>query len=225
MVLQIPEYHKRFLSAFFELSDEDADALFAALEKANPALTATILAQRVTPAVRITPGVLPGILLALMSLLRTRYTFDRTADEISADVVAQATEEGLIQTGEDAQVPTGLQERLARFLSLERALGITSHAVDVLASHQHPFASARILSDVRYIFSMDDAPSPAAGLIVHNLEIVAHSGGGDRTNHYFALDSLDVRTLQAVIERAILKEDALRTVIEGSDIPYVSLEP
>jgi hypothetical protein len=160
-----------------------------------------------------------------MSLVRTQYVHKRTADEISTDVVAQAAEEDLIPNGKDVQVQTAMRERLTRFLSLERALVITSRAVDVLVSHQHPFASARIFSDVRYVFSMDDAPSPAAGLIIHNLAITTHAGEVDSTTHYFALDGLDVRALQAVIERAIQKEDALRSVIEASGLPYVSLEP
>jgi hypothetical protein len=224
MDLQIPDRHKPFLSAFFGLSNGEVDSLFAALEKANPAIAAPVLAQRVTRDLKTPLPELTGILTALMSLILTRYEHKRTAAEVASDVVEEAAEEELIPK-DDPAVQDALKQRLARFLSLERPLAVTSRASDVLIRHQNPFGSARVLSDVRYVFSMEDAPVPAGGLIVHNLELGTYTSDGNRVTHYFALDSLDVRALQKVLDRAVKKEDALRVAIEASGIPYISMEP
>jgi hypothetical protein len=220
MAIRIPEQHERPFGDLLLLSDEDEGVLCSALSDATPAISAQALARQVSSRVDIPVDQLTGMLAVLVSLTMSRDYHKISTDRIVHDAILQAKEEGIGPFADPETPVDPLKNRLIKLLSSSTALGITSRAVDIMTQHQNPFDSARVLTDVRYIFSQDDDPQPLASMIVHSLNLTTYSDG-DLVSNFVALDSEDLRSLQAAIERALQKERTLEDMLRSSGIPYI----
>lgn len=212
--LRIPEEQKPAVRYLAELTDEQAAELQAALESAHPAIAPAALAAQLEGQVDIDREALVAILRTLLSLAATGRHFAIPPDRLASDVSERALEEGLISDEKSADV---LRTRLDVLLRLNGAIGVSSRALNVMLENKNTFVRARIITDVRHLFSTGDDPQPVAATIVHTLRIESHTD--DRhVNFYFAMDLADVRQLQRVLARAVLKEQALRKALAETGI-------
>jgi hypothetical protein len=143
---------------------------------------------------------------------------------VVSDIAEAAASEKLggLEPGSPA-VPA-FADKLTRLMSLEQPLGVTSRALDVMTQHKNPLRSSRILSDIRSIFSSGDDPRPVAAVIVHNLRLATMTDG-DYFTFTAALDSQDLRSLAAVVARAIKKEESLKGAIQRAGLSYIDVLP
>ncbi len=107
-----------------------------------------------------------------------------------------------------------LVKRLTSLLDNDASLGVTAKASDVMTEHERIFCEARILSDIRPVFSGDPATASAA-VIIHNLQLGFHSEGKHH-EIYVALDTADIQTLKDVLVRAEKKTAALEVILQKS---------
>ena len=85
------------------------------------------------------------------------------------------------------------------------------------------FCGARILSDIRPVFT-DSLESASAAVIIHNLQIGFHdSGTGVHKEFYVALDNQDIQKLKEIILRAEKKTQALKAILNKSSVPYLEV--
>lgn len=227
MSVTIPLQHREGLANLISLSDDETSRLVDALAAESPALWPAVLAKRVAEKADLQPDRVESIVSALISLITTRDRLHFSTEKVVSDIAEAASSEKLggLEPGSSA-VPV-FTDRLTRLMRLERPLGITSRALDVMIQHKNPLRSSRILSDIRSIFSSGDDPQPVAAVIVHNLQLATITDG-----NYFtftaALDSQDLRSLAAVVARAIKKEESLKGAIERAGLSYIdvlSVEP
>jgi hypothetical protein len=207
---------------FSELSEESATALHNALAESKPTYSPQELARQVGPKVDIPEEKLRGVFAMLGSLYVTREHHGLSIDGLVADIKARVTEERLGGLEPDSDRANAFADRIKSFLSLDRVVGVTARAANVMVQHKNPFRSARILSDVRPVFVDDGKLEPAAGLIIHNLQVLT-STDQQTVSFYAALDSQDLLKLKNVIERAILKEEELRRTIEAAGMFYIDV--
>jgi hypothetical protein len=219
--IDIPEEHKPWLKELIELPEASAQQLLDALKSANPTLSPESLASQIAPNVHISAERVRGIVLVLVSLSATCYYFDVPAEKWVEDVIRAAGEAGL-QLGDESEVEA-VRKRLNAFLSVDNSLGVTSRAAYILAQHKNPFISARILTDMRPVYTGGNDPVPRAGMIVHTLELIS-STDNRKLSHFIAMDSRDLRILRGVVERAILKEASLREAIARTDLYFIDVE-
>ena len=101
-------------------------------------------------------------------------------------------------------------------------LRLTSKALEVLTEEEHVFYSARIITDIRPIFS-EDATTITASVVVHNLRI--HFGKDSaHKNFYVALDTSDIAKLRDVLDRADAKSVALQGLLKKFSVSYIDPE-
>jgi len=105
-------------------------------------------------------------------------------------------------------------------LSAENPLGITTKAIDVLTEHEHVFQYARIVTDVRPIFTNNAQEKPAAAVVVHMLNLFFNDMGQKR-QLCVALDSNDLSLLKQIIERAELKEKTIKTTFAEAGLLFL----
>ena len=162
---------------------------------------------------------LHAVLTTVFFLYSIRERGNFSPSTVSAAVIASLTETKAEGFPEEAK--TRLQEHLQALLSLDKSLGVTAKALDVLTEHDKIFCKARILSDIRPVFSVNTKEASAA-VIVHNLQIGFHRNG-EHEDIYIALDTDDVQRLKEVIDRADEKATALKALVNKAQLPYLEV--
>ena len=224
-VVQIPDQELPVLRRIAEYEVGFFDSLLSALASTEATLTAKQLAARVSKRLNgISPSEIFPILNTLCALF---YMKDR--ENVSAETIANAVSESAIKesaAGNDALSPAQaqlLQSRLKLLLALDQPLGITAKALDIMTENQNVFCGARILSDIRPIFT-NQTDKASAAVIVHNLQIGFHnSGTGQHQEFYVSLDTEDIETLKRAIVRAEEKTKALKLILEASKLNYLQV--
>ena len=220
--LRIPDGYKKPLRDLFALSQAAAEQLQSALEEAKPAISPSALVQQITSQTSIDPDTLNEIISLLISLSITKERYDFTREKVLSDVAQGAVEEGLVPDHDEEAISL-FKERLGRLLALDRSIGASSRAQSILLTHQNTFVSARVLTDIRPIFSSSQDLEPTAAVIVHSLKIEFRTGDR-RGEQFFALDVKDLRSLRTMVDRAIQKEERLKRVISEGGLSYISVE-
>lgn len=217
--LKIPDQQRPAVRALSELSPSELEGLVEALAQAEPSPTSTGLVSQVKSKVELAVEVLEPILGMLLSLYSIARRYELSAEEVAAEVTDRAVEEQLGPTPESAP---NFREGLSRLLRLDRSIGVTSRLLNVMWENKNVYVSARIVSDLRSVFSSGEVPEPMAAAVVHNLRIESHTD--DRhINHFFAMDNSDLRALRDAIDRAMKKESALRRVVVDTKLSFVDI--
>ncbi len=116
-----------------------------------------------------------------------------------------------------------LVSRLTELLEIEKSVGITSKASDVLTEHEHLFCGVRILTDIRPIFQDDLSSAPSEAVIIHTLKIAYHQDR-EHKEFYVAMDAGDIQKLKSAIERAELKDNSAKAMLDKADVLYLGVE-
>jgi hypothetical protein len=115
-----------------------------------------------------------------------------------------------------------LKDRLIRIFEGRKGLNITMKAMGVLTDQDHLFLHARIMTDVRPVFN-ERGDSVDAAVIVHNLRI-HYSVDSDHKDIYFAMDTNDIQSLRAALDRADVKAKCLQGLLKTSGVSYLDAE-
>lgn len=221
MALRIPDSHKRSLTKLAALSKEQVQQLAVAIKGAQPTISARQLAAKISPSVEIPLSDLTGLMLVLLSLVLAQIgRTPRLTEEIADDVAFEAAAQGLLAGDDPERSKAVLRAHLVELLTVAGSLEITARAAEVYFAHETLFRSARVLSDIRPIFPVGTTEAPAAGMIVHNLELAAFVRGKEE-KRFVAMNIHDLRELKAVIERALAKDASLQQLIAKSGITYI----
>jgi len=219
MKLAIPKAQRESFKQFISLPDDKWGSLLHALEAAGPAVSAGTLAKQVSSEVDLGADRVRQMIVVAGSLYVTRDQRGANVEEFGEAVVEEAVEEGLVSR-DDSAATSKIRARIAQVLSLDRSLGVSAKATQLLFSHKNPLLTARIFTDIRPIFTGDENPTPRAAVVVHTLELVTNTDGR-QLSHYIALDSTDLKTLKRVVDRAIHKESSLKTIM--ASLPVVEI--
>lgn len=111
----------------------------------------------------------------------------------------------------DEQKRTKLESSVRTLLSI-KSLQVAHKSALLQIAYERVFASARIITDVRPVFT-EEIDSLASALIIHNLKI-EYWESGEPKEFYVALDAKDIQSMLNQMNRAKLKENRLRTEIE-----------
>jgi len=222
MPAQIPERHSAALADLISMSDEQLRDISSALAKTKPTISPQTLAKRAAEKTEISSERFQAIIEALTSLIISREQNRLSSEQVAADISRAAAEKSLGGLQPSSPKVKEFEQRLVTLLALEQPLGISARALNVLTQHKNVFQWARILTDMRGVFSQGDSPKPIAAMIIHNLEIATFTDN-DLSKFFAALDTEDLRALARVIDRAIKKERTLKDAIERAGLPYVEV--
>jgi hypothetical protein len=112
-----------------------------------------------------------------------------------------------------------LEKFLRTILESPGNFGVSRKVQYVGVEYQHPFLDARILTDMRPVFSVDGLEIPTS-VIVHSLRITTQEAQTERSS-YFALDRDDLLQLRELIDRALKKEGVLREKLAAAGLTVV----
>ena len=219
MALKVPDQQIVHIKKFLELPDDKIKGFLDALAKAGPQFNVYDLSEEVSVRLEISRHLIEGIVQVLASLYRTRDVQDTPIDTFLDQEVSVALKNQGAFTEKNADAEWAkLRKFLIVALSLERTVGTAAKAGYILTQHERIFVGARILTDVRPIFHQDVSEKPNAAVIIHMLRITERDTFGHQAEKYFALDSNDIRDLKVLIDRALRKEETLKSLMKDSGV-------
>jgi hypothetical protein len=216
-LVKIPDEDIPILKDLATMGDADFNSLLSALGNTGPSLTPSALVEELAKTTTIKPPQLFPLMRAVLGVFDLKGSVADAAKSVAESASAQKKQdfpESLIEP---------LSNRLQKLLTFDDALGITSKALDVMREHQHTFCNARIMSDIRPVFT-NSTKVAAAAVVIHNLQIGYHEPGTRaHKEFYVALDTDDIQKLKQVIARAEEKTGALEAIIKSANLRYLKV--
>jgi hypothetical protein len=218
--LTVPKRDKPALAALVRMPAERMHALISALAEIAPASSLLRMSMVLGERLDVPREELYGILTMLASLYGIRHETGASIDEFVEELIRAAKAEGDIEPA-DANW-TRVAESLAKIFAADQALGVASKASELLSESERVLCpeNCRVVTDIRPVFLDGADERPAAALIQHVLKIAYHDAT-DLKEFYVALDGDDLRVLQAILDRAVVKENTLRDMVRESNLKVV----
>ena len=228
MALRVPDRQIEHIKQFLDLPDDKIEGFLDALAKVRPQFNIYDLSDEISGRLELPGDLTLGIARVLQSLYLARN--EETGNEETTPLETFLDQEVLVAlkkaetfSAKHAEAQwASLRKFLIGALSLESTVGTAAKAGDVLTQHERIFVRARMLTDVRPIFHLDVSEKPESAVIVHMLRITQRDNLRNLTEKYFALDSNDIRTLKALLDRALKKEETLRSLMKDSGTTVLS---
>jgi hypothetical protein len=218
--LKIPERYKGGLIKLLSLPDKSLEELISALERVRPKLFSEDLSVEIISKVQgVSPDDLIEIIETLFSLCFAGQHHETPPEELAEEVIAAMAESGIEGLPLSKENQKSFKHRLIRLFEVETLL-IVAKALGVLQDNENTFCEARILTDMRPVFGSDPGTAPNAAVIVHILKFSYHHES-ELKDFYIALDTADIEALRKVLDRADLKAQSLKSVLEKAGITYL----
>lgn len=225
-MLAIPEEHKPLIVALAQLSDNDVESIVKELANPEHSISRRREARRISQALGVSPVLAMGFISLLGSLSISRASLNiETSDEMAQDVVRAVIGARLEGFEEGSALATRLESHLRRLLSSESALEPLAKAEDLLYTYPRLLQSARVLTDVRPVFSSSGTPKAVASVVAHTLVMDTNEGGTVKQQQMFvSMDIRDLRKLREVIDRAIAKDESIRDTLKDTQLAAIRLD-
>ena len=215
--MKIPPKHLTALTRIRNLGDSSFEELVLALVDTPPVLYVDDLRDQVASRVSVLgQSEIDEILHALIEMYSTGIRFDLSIDDLTTHVCKALTEIEDPKTKLSDEDLDQYKGRLVKLLNIESII-FPVKGVGVLSDHERVFSHARILTDLRPIFGSSPESPPKAIAMVHTLNI-SYLSQGDEKNFYVSLDSEDIKTLMATLERATSKAKNLGPLLANTGL-------
>lgn len=215
--LRIPEAQIPHFKKILDLTDEQATELYSALEDTPPSSDFRGFVDSVASRTNtLNKFEMIGFVGTLYSIYRYRDSIESASWDVPRELaVAYAEAESISEEDERKLV-----DRLTRLLGFYNSLGLSAKASDVLVQNNNSFTDARVITDIRPIFSSND-PSVAKGAVVVHMLKIEFLEGDESREFFVALNTKDVETLKTTLERAEVKEKALNALLQNT-LPIIA---
>ncbi|MEQ8768814.1 MAG: hypothetical protein RL885_33215 [Planctomycetota bacterium] len=218
-MFRIPDDDVPRFEVFAQLTEQQYELLLKSISNAAPQLTHRKLISELKAA---DDADLPfdDVIPLLISLHWLRADRCIPEAELAAQVSSGAeADDRFSSLNVDWSV---VQARLEKFLSLDRALGVTARAALLSLDYPHLCLGSRIITDARPVFPLSVEDGPSAFIITHAIRLVVRDEGAPET-WVAALDMDDLLRLKRDVDRAIEKEASLRSTLGVLKLPLLSM--
>lgn len=217
MALEIPKDEVGGVIELVKLDERPIDQLFEALSAAPKLSDSDEMAEIVARSVpAVSKSQVSKILSTLYGLYYIRELSDVEPDEFLDDVMESVAENPYIEPALREPQLGLLKNRLGKLLKIETLL-VIAKAARLQRDGERLYCESKILSDVRPVFGEDPTTRPPGAVITHTLKIAYHEMG-KHGNFHVVLDSVDLKALKEVIDRAITKDETLRSFLKEANL-------
>jgi hypothetical protein len=213
--LRIPNEHYPVLRAISALPQEQFAELLSALETVPVSLSVTKLPVHVAAkALSIAAEEIDGILAVLLALRRILVTEKLTTAELVSNIrETLASEESSEMSGTELE---RLLSRLTQLLEV-KTFAHWVKAFELLHENERSFREARVITDIRPVFSDTTNSSLQASFVIHTLKI-SFWEDNRRKNFFLALDNSDLQTLIDQLSRAQNKAETIKSYLSSTNL-------
>ena len=221
MPLSIPREYIPAIGEILKLSDASIEELVNALSSVTICAEAKEMAEKITGLIPDIPSQnLTDIIDALYSLYHVREFSEVTPSRFLIDLIETLRRNpdlGLKKAEDIARART----RFKQLLNIS-TLNTLSKAIRLQRDGERLYCDAKILSDIRPVFSEEASEGPGSAVITHTLKLGYHEDD-DHKQFFIVLDQQDLFQLWEVIDRALKKAEALTALLEKSGLPRLGI--
>jgi hypothetical protein len=210
----IPKPIRRGLATIASCSDVVFDAMLDALTRIPEVLSRDAMFQ-FTKA-EAPKGISPEDFLSVIDSSISLHASLASPDFDEPEFIAAVTSS--LDAEENVSVPDRdkFAARLRAILEV-RSLAIVAKGVSVIQEFPRQLTGSRVLTDIRPVFGDDPAASLAGAVVVHSLRL-QYSEEGRMHNFFVEMDSNDIRALAEVLNRALVKETNLKSLLSTTGV-------
>ena len=217
MALKVPAVYEDGIRALGDLAANEADELTAALGRAPSFASFDELVGHVRTALpalgQDEAGSVVNALFGLRTMLRLR----------EGDVLEFANDVSAALFPQDPEKREQLSNLLIS-LVMCAAVASSASAAELTLLAERNYRSARILSDIRPVFSDDLDEAPGGAVVLHRLSLSYWNDRGERETIEVVLDYGDLVNLEGVVTRAQKKAKTLHITLQQSGLKQFQLE-
>jgi hypothetical protein len=162
----------------------------------------------------------------LASILDVLYTiyYIRELSGVEPSTFLEDFMEGVQNVPQLKAEKRGLARLRGRFEQLlsTNSFNLLSKAKRLQRDGERLYCDAKILSDIRPVFSHNPTSRPLGAVVTHTLRLGYHESG-DHKEFRVILDSVDLDALADVIFRAQAKDGTLRALLKDAKLPDLGL--
>lgn len=217
----IPEPFRPGLVKLATAEDDVVNKLLDSLDNSPPTLNNDDMASFAEKKHNIEVKYASEVLRAVISLYSLRehgyFSTEQLIQQVTKSLQKESEEISKLSDDKIAR----FKQRLSSFLEIRGSLEISSKASDLLVEYENIFSSSRVVTDIRPIFKPDLEDGLGGALIIHSLRIAYKTASGV-SEFFVALESDDVNQLLENLERAVQKEEHLKSLLKKVDVPHLS---
>lgn len=221
MKIRIPKNRWEAFVALSTMSDESVKTVFAALASVPPQNYGPDVALQIAASLKDTLGNgIAEVVDTVFSLFPLIISTNKSVDQM-LDTVMEAVRQ---YAAREKELPPDQLDRLR--INLKKLLQVPSMSVGakatgVLFDNPHNFLNARVITDLRPVFELENV-NIAGAVILHTLKIEYGAEGTSEKEFFVALDDDDIKSLISKLERALEKGDKMRELINASSVPLLN---
>ncbi len=214
--LSVPPRLRDGLASLGALSDECYAAFLDELRDAGSADTVQALASRIE-------NQFPESSRASIEKIITAVDISQSVQKASHVEPSEFASDAWEALKQDApELIAGLdrekfQARLSALISETDIQLTTSKVKELRAEVERHMCGARIISDVRPVFSQDASKPPKAMTIMHTMQIQFHDDTFAHHEFYVSVSREQLTRINEAVERAILKESTLKSMFDSKE--------
>lgn len=213
--IRVPDAHVDALALLAKLPDPTFENIAEALSQPTTSAGRDDLTDALSGALdgsEVDPRQLEaaGVVDALAALEIFRSSHGHTPDRVARVASAEA------RLDLDTSGRQRLRERLERLLGAPR-LSAAAKAFDLAWATERLLHRARLITDIRPVFSDDPEAPPLGAVLIHTLELTHYSDDGLRT-FYVTLSDTDLADLAGLLDREQTKAGQLRNMLTRADV-------
>lgn len=211
MALRIPKEHAAALTSLVRMGQGEFVALKELLDQEKPTAEPSKVAERIEKRFKLSEVPNSGELVqAVVQLVRTKRRFRDNENRLLNSLLGAMDE----LTDEEKAVA---RERITLLIASDGPLYRSIKAHEVLSSHQRTYSDARVLTDIRPVFTDDLEATVRHAVTVHTLKLTYIEDGEEKT-FYVALDTADLLEIRTVLDRAEQKDRSVAASLKGLDV-------
>jgi hypothetical protein len=199
----VPQQHERPIRELVSLTKDEREFLLKTLQNPPPEGPAKI--EEALSSLQTGSRRIPEVLSVLASLYKMFVDWGLDAKEF-AEIVVRAIER--LDPAPTIRDRAEITRFFSRIGELQGSFGLYLKAKDVRSDHQHVWCHARILTDIRPIFALDESTRIEAAAVIHTLKIHFRSRADDG-EFFIALETRDLLELRELVDRALAKEEQI----------------
>ena len=201
----VPTEHRNALIRLADFDERQFSDLLTRLKSTKPTIDRDEFVRNVVGVPGIPDLDIQGALDGLMYLSAFMPPpADTSIESMVSDIVDALQSDGL-----DPEKSASFRTRLQLLLALD-TVALRAKALELQVDHARALQSARILTDVRPVFAIDEPLRISGLLVVHTLKI-GYFQDQEYRELFIALDATDITTLREALIRAELKGEAIRS--------------
>lgn len=222
MAFRIPDSQHKALSHLLELTEKSWSAFHSAVRRTSAELHPREYARKVAD--DLGDGFIENPAQAIRVLTNLLNTNDRlyanSPEEFFTDLQTAVVDTKVEHTEDNWAV---FSKNIRELVDNPSSLSLTAKVGSLAAEHERTYYDARIVTDLRPVFSSSIDDSPTAMLVVHKLKLEVHELPRHSEIH-IAMDHEDLVELRRLITRALEKEKSLKSLLEKAEILGIGFE-